>query len=250
MNSIFNAALRQSQTLKKDLEAYTLSLSSDVPAAALQGQISASLATLSRTITDYENLARRELVPTKQQQAYERIKNFRAEMAECREEFERIKRERGEADQTSNRLELLGRRPAASTTPDNPYAYNSNSSTFASSSVHQRTSSISNNTGPGGYVQHQPMENHLLRENNFLQNTHNQLDEFLDRGRNVLSDLQDQRSVLKGAQRRLYSIGTTLGISGDTIRMIERRAKRDKWVFYGGIVVFLVFCWLVVRWLK
>jgi golgi SNAP receptor complex member 2 len=69
MNSLFNAALRQSQNLKKDLEGYSESPETN---AALQGQISASLATLSRTITDYENLARRELVPQKQQQAYER----------------------------------------------------------------------------------------------------------------------------------------------------------------------------------
>src|SRR5690606_37577191 len=101
-----------------------------------------------------------------------------------------------------------------------------------------------------GYAQHQPMQDHLLRENNFLQHSHDQLDQYLMKGREVLDNLQDQRSILKGAQRRLYNIGTTLGISGDTIRMIERRAKRDKWVFYGGIVVFLVFCWLVVRWLK
>ncbi|RPA88037.1 V-snare-domain-containing protein [Ascobolus immersus RN42] len=232
MNSLFNAALRQSQNLKKDLDSYS---SNPETNAALQGQISASLATLSRTITDYENLARRELVPQKQQQAFERIKNFRKEMGEMRSEFEKVKNERGEADQASNRLELLGRRPQATHTPDNPYAYNSESSS---------------STAQGAFAPHAPMQDHLLRENSFLQNSHQQLDQFLDAGRNVLDNLQDQRAVLKGAQRRLYSIGTTLGISGDTIRMIERRAKRDKWVFYGGVVVFLIFCWLVVRWLK
>jgi golgi SNAP receptor complex member 2 len=56
--------------------------------------------------------------------------------------------------------------------------------------------------------------------------------------------------MLKGAQRRLYSVGTTLGISGDTIRMVERRAKQDKWIFWAGVIVFFVFCYFVLRWLR
>lgn len=77
--------------------------------------------------------------------------------------------------------------------------------------------------------------------------TNSALDEYLERGRAVLGDLGQQREMLKGTQRRLYSVGTTLGISGDTIRMVERRAKEDKWIFWGGVVVFFMFCWLVLH---
>lgn len=80
--------------------------------------------------------------------------------------------------------------------------------------------------------------------------THRQMDDFLDRGADVLSNLGQQREMLKGAQRRLYSVGTTLGISGDTIRMVERRARQDKWIFWGCVVVFFVFCYFVIRWLR
>jgi hypothetical protein len=83
-----------------------------------------------------------------------------------------------------------------------------------------------------------------------MQQSHSQLDEFLDRGADVLSNLGQQRELLKGAQRRLYSVGSTLGISGDTIRMVERRARQDKRIFWGGVVVFFVFCYLVLRWLR
>lgn len=75
-----------------------------------------------------------------------------------------------------------------------------------------------------------------------------QLDEFLDRGRAVLQDLSDQREMLKNTQKKLYSVANTLGISGDTIRMIERRAKEDKYIFWGGVVIFFVFCYFVLRW--
>lgn len=83
-----------------------------------------------------------------------------------------------------------------------------------------------------------------------MSSTNAQLDEFLERGRAVLGDLGQQRDMLKGTQKKLYSVANTLGISGDTIRMVERRAKQDKWIFWTGVVVFFVFCWLVLRYLR
>ena len=80
-----------------------------------------------------------------------------------------------------------------------------------------------------------------------MQSTNTALDEYLERGRAVLGDLGQQREMLKGTQKRLYSVGTTLGISGDTIRMVERRAKEDKLIFWGGVFVFFLFCWLVIH---
>ena len=83
-----------------------------------------------------------------------------------------------------------------------------------------------------------------------MSQTNAQLDEFLERGRAVLGDLGDQREMLKGTQRKLYSVANTLGISGDTIRMVERRAKQDKWIFWAGAVIFFTFCYLVLKFLK
>lgn len=80
--------------------------------------------------------------------------------------------------------------------------------------------------------------------------TNAQLDEYLDRGRAVLGNLGEQREMLKGTQKKLYSVATTLGVSGDTIRMVERRAKKDKWIFWAGVVVFFGFCWLVIHYLR
>lgn len=96
----------------------------------------------------------------------------------------------------------------------------------------------------------QSREANALREQSFFSNTHSQLDDFLDRGRAVLEDLGQQREILKGTQRRLYSVANTLGVSGDTIRMVERRAKQDKWIFWGGVVIFFLFCWAVLHFLR
>lgn len=96
----------------------------------------------------------------------------------------------------------------------------------------------------------QGREDHALKESSFFSSTNSTLDEYIARGQAVLGDLGQQREVLKGTQRKLYSVGATLGISGDTIRMVNRRARQDKWIFWGGVIVFVIFCWLVLHYLR
>ncbi|GAQ05837.1 protein transport protein bos1 [Aspergillus lentulus] len=210
------------------------------------GQIAASLASLSRTIDDYSALSKKELIPEKQEKAFERVKNFRAELADYRTHFDQLRKEREEAQSVTNRNELLGRRPHHAATPENPYAQSSlpQSSPFANPSSSR--SGLSFGASPADYTR----ETHALREQSFFANTNSQLDEFLDRGRAVLADLGQQREVLKGTQRRLYSVANTLGVSGDTIRKVQRRAKQDKWIFWGGVLIFFLFCWLVLHFLR
>ena len=73
-NALFNSALRQSTSLRKDLDSFADSAS---PSPALQGQISASLTSFSRTIDDYGKLAKQEPVQVKAEKAFERLRKFR-----------------------------------------------------------------------------------------------------------------------------------------------------------------------------
>jgi golgi SNAP receptor complex member 2 len=158
----------------------------------------------------------------------------------------------------NNRNELLGRRPHhGGMTPENPYAQSSSSSAGlqgSSSSGGNQNQLFAGRQQDGGglsFGTNDPSrESHALREQSFFAQTNSQLDEFLDRGRAVLGDLGQQREMLKGTQRKLYSVANTLGISGDTIRMVERRARQDKWIFWGGLVIFVAFCWLVIHFLR
>lgn len=139
-------------------------------------------------------------------------------------------------------------------TPENPYAQPT-SSTGGQQAVNSQNLLFTGRRQEGGGglsfgSSEHSRESHALREHSFFAQTNSQLDEFLDRGRAVLGDLGQQRDMLKGTQRRLYSVANTLGVSGDTIRMVERRARQDKWIFWGGVVVFVVFCWLVIHFLR
>jgi Golgi SNAP receptor complex protein 2 len=247
-NTTFNSALKQSTAIRKDLSVL-LNPSADAsanPASALTpaalGAVSASLTAFSRTLDEYNTLARQELNPAKQEKAFERIRNFRTELAEFRTQFDGLKTERDDALQASNRAELLGRRPFVTSTPENPYA---SASGYGMGGGHARSGSMTaTNDAPIS------REGHIAREQNFIASTNAVLDEYIARGQAVLGDLGTQRETLKSTQKRLYSVANTLGLSGDTIRMIERRAKQDKWIFWAGVIVFFLFCWLVLHYLR
>uniref|UniRef100_A0A8H7N578 Protein transport protein BOS1 n=1 Tax=Bionectria ochroleuca TaxID=29856 RepID=A0A8H7N578_BIOOC len=218
MNVAYNTALRQSKAIRAEL---TNLSSKQAPSPAEIGNVSASLATFAKSIDEYNALARQEIVPKKQEEAIERT--------------------RDDALHQANRSELLGnRRPyQASSTPENPYAHQPQ--TPRSPGQQQYLS-----TGSGDVTR----ESHALREQNFFATTNSALDDYIARGQAVLSDLGHQREVLKGTQKRLYSVANTLGVSGDTIRMVERRAREDKWIFLGGVIIFFLFCWLVLHFLR
>lgn len=60
-------------------------------------------------------------------------------------------------------------------------------------------------------------EGYALREHSFIQQTENQLDSFIAQGREVWSNLTEQRDILKSTQRRLRDVGVTMGLSRDVI---------------------------------
>lgn len=193
------------------------------------GQLSATLASYQRTLDDYAVAADQEIVPERKEQAKTRIEGFRNELKDIREEFRQLKLRREENVYKSNRQELLERRhhavqqPGGEQVPENPYA--------AANSAPELT------RGDG-----------LMKEQDALNRVGSQLDDFLERGKMVLGDLSEQRELLKSTRKKIYSVANTLGVSNDTIRMVERRAKQDKKIFYGGILVMLVSFYYILKW--
>eukprot|EP01134_Creolimax_fragrantissima_P002534 CFRG2534T1 len=84
------------------------------------------------------------------------------------------------------------------------------------------------------------MDEAMQRENNGLQDANRGLDELLGAGSNILSDLVLQKRTLKGAQRRVLDIASTLGLSQSVMRLIDRRQDVDKLILVGGIIVTLL----------
>ena len=232
-----------------------------------KGQITTSLTSFTRTLDDYAKAIADELVLEKKQRDEDRFINFRSELLDYKTRFANLKQEVEEQKSQQARSELLGRRPnAASHTPENPYSDasvassaregpNANSLFRVKNPNFQPSQQNSYSSYRSPYAvdadaEENARESHALREQNFFGSTNATLDEYIERGRAVLGDLGDQREMLKGTQKKLYSVAGTLGISGDTIRMVERRAKQDKWIFWAGVVIFIIFVYLVMRYLR
>lgn len=89
-----------------------------------------------------------------------------------------------------------------------------------------------------------------LNQNNALQRANKGLDEMLITGNNALGNLRDQRSTLKGTQRRLMDVANTLGLSNTTMRLIENRVRQDKFILFSGMFCIMTFIVLVIWYIK
>eukprot|EP00795_Rhopilema_esculentum_P013242 gene13242-4068_t len=76
------------------------------------------------------------------------------------------------------------------------------------------------------------------------------MDEMLDNGSNILANLRDQRMSLKGIQKRIFDIGSTLGLSNTVMRLIEKRGTQDKWILYGGMLITFFIMYLAFSYLR
>jgi len=234
MNSLYTLGVRKSSSIQADLER----LRGGDSSVSLLGQISASLAGMSRTIDDYDSMARREIIKAKQEKATTRVQKFKSDYAEFRKEFERIKEERAAAERT----ELFSTSTGMPLTPD---AARRRFAPPSSTHLDGRTSTDAAENPFRGGMLGASREQYALHEHTFLQGAEARLDDFLAQGREVLDNLVDQRNVLKGTQRRLRDAATTLGLSRDVVGWIDRRSTQDMYIFWAG-AVFTFFCFYLI----
>lgn len=79
------------------------------------------------------------------------------------------------------------------------------------------------------------------REENRTEGFHIQVDELLDTGTSVLTQLRTQRESLRSFDDRFRSIAANLGMSSTVMRLIERRTYTDKLILFGGMIIFTIF---------
>jgi Golgi SNAP receptor complex protein 2 len=86
----------------------------------------------------------------------------------------------------------------------------------------------------------------FLKERSSLLSSNAMMDEVAQAAESVMGALKDQRTVLKGAHKRVLDIATSLGVSNSLMKIIERRTVGDRVLVYGGsafIVLLLVAVW-------
>ncbi|KAI3476973.1 hypothetical protein L1887_61403 [Cichorium endivia] len=261
MNSLYNQALRQFSSIQSDIS--RIDSEADTSPTAF-GPVTVSLSSLERTIDEYENLAKKELIQSKQEKALTRVAKFRTDYAELSSQLARLKTK----GTLSNGASSQSNGSATLRSPTNPNYGGSHANRRVSAiaespfSLHARNAPASPQADPlaaykmnasaaamfgegGGFS---ARESHALREHSFIQQTEAQLDAFIAQGREVFGNLVEQRGILKGTQRRLRDAANTLGLSRDVIGYIERRSTQDNIIFALGAIFTLVCFWYIYKW--
>ncbi|KAH8351560.1 probable Golgi SNAP receptor complex member 2 [Drosophila kikkawai] len=88
-----------------------------------------------------------------------------------------------------------------------------------------------------------------LQHHSQLGNAHRGVDDMIASGSGILESLISQRMTLGGAHKRIQAIGSTLGLSNHTMKLIERRLVEDRRIFIGGMVVTLLIIALIIYFL-
>lgn len=247
MNSLYTSGVRQTSSIQTDLER----MRNGDYSPALIGQVSASLAAMSRTIDDYDTMAKREIIKSKQEKAQMRVQKFKSDYSELRSQFEKLRAESAAQNDVAQRSELLASSGTSAPTHDTRRRFQT--------TPHNHTSTLHPSLQPDGHSEspfrsssssgYSGRDYRALEEHSFIQNTDTKLDDFIAQGREVLDSLVDQRNMLKGTQRRLLDAANTMGLSRNVIGWIEKRSTQDMYIFLVGAVVTFVCFFLIWKYL-
>ncbi|CCH42443.1 hypothetical protein BN7_1988 [Wickerhamomyces ciferrii] len=221
-------------TLRKDISQFESQL--NTAPLSLQGSIVANLSTLTKTIDEYESLAKNESQPEKQEKARIRLINFKKDIQELRTKYQNLKKTRDDQLEETTRSELLNRRGH----------YNGQSSITSSSSANPFDSQQGTQQQP---QQQQSYHDGLYKENSTLSRGNQQLDEILEMGMEAFDELVASNELIRKFQSKVTDSLSTLGVSQGTIRTIEKRAFEDKWLFYGGAILMFIILYYIYKWL-
>ena len=90
----------------------------------------------------------------------------------------------------------------------------------------------------------------MAAESRNLNDASSQLDQLQENATASLTALMQQRSSIKGVQRKVLDMAQTLGLSNNVLRAIERRECGDKLILYGGMTATLALMWFVFRYMR
>ena len=174
----------------------------------LQSSISQHLNTLSRDVATIE-----ELLP---QASHEKKSIWRRRVQQLKDD---LNRERAALDKFATRVYRQQRE------------------------TEEREALLSRRHGAGD--SHSISIDALARETRDVSGAHAQLDHLTGNATAVLGALNEQRDSLKGIQRKVLDMASTLGVSNSVIRTIESRQFWDKMLVWGGMLTTVWLLWFV-----
>lgn len=223
MNSLFNHGIKQTQMISKDLLSFEKNVSTSP--LSLQGSITTSLTAFKKTIKEYNDLVQQNIKDEANAKHETRLAKFSQDLHDFHQKFDSLKQQRESLLQEADKQELMGRR-THTTASDNPFEQEQIQAPLVS------------------------YQEGLYNEKMSLDRGSQQLDYILEMGQQAFDDIVTQNETLRKLQSKFEEGLITLGVSQGTIRSVEKRAKKDKWLFWGGLVVMMVAFWYIVKWFR
>ncbi|CDI75035.1 golgi SNARE protein, putative [Eimeria praecox] len=85
------------------------------------------------------------------------------------------------------------------------------------------------------------------KERDRLQESRTMLDSMLSHGWSAVGQLVSQNASLKSARRKVLDMASSAGVASTLLGAVGRRQQGDKWLVYGGMIITLVFFFVVYR---
>lgn len=85
------------------------------------------------------------------------------------------------------------------------------------------------------------------KERDRLQESRTMLDSVLSQGWDIVGQLVSQNASLKNAKRKVLDMASSAGVASTLLGAVGRRQQGDKWLVYGGMIVTLLFFFVVYR---
>lgn len=230
MNSLYNHGIKQTQLISKDLSSFEGNLSTSP--LSLQGSISTSITAFRKTIKEYGDLVNQNIKDESNAKHEQRLTKFQLDLQDFSAKFDSLRKQRDNLTHEANKQELLGRRHGGvggvgdsqgASLSDNPFAQ-----------LQQQQQQLSYLEG-------------LYNERMSLSRGTQQLDHILEMGQQTFEDIVEQNDILRKLGAKFEESLVTLGVSQGTIKRIEKRAKQDKWLFWGCVILMFVCFWYILR---
>ncbi|KAI9328153.1 hypothetical protein BDR26DRAFT_874430 [Obelidium mucronatum] len=196
---------------------------------ASSGQIHSNLETLRQSAKDLSDVAKREITTVKREKALSRANQMQADYQSLKLKYDDLRKRMSDLVAEKERSELMGG--------------------IGAGGLGRRAAAGSKNSGEPSLTDTSTilMMDGLLKENEVLTASEGRIDEFIQMGRGALTELYEQRQILKSTQKRMYDIATSLGLSSTVIKYIEKRAVQDRWILFGGMFVTVLLMWAIVH---
>ena len=90
----------------------------------------------------------------------------------------------------------------------------------------------------------------LVSESESIRNSNRVADDIEMAGEEILSALEEQKTLVYSMRQKLGGLMEKLGLSKDVMKTFKRRVKEDKWLVYGGMVLTVLILVVLMFWVK